>query len=244
MPIISGVANGAMVLRDGSFDALSFKDFQAVLRSKVESTKNLDRIFSEEAIEPLNWFVCFSSIVGTTGNPGQVAYSAGNCFMKALINQRRSRGLAGSVIDISRVMGVGFIQRESSGRLTKEHQERLSSRSGALAMSEIDLYQLLAEAIISGYPDSGLNPELISGLAPITTEQAKDVFWATNARFSLLIREANSAGATGGKIDNIPVRKLLEYATTPQDVKKILLGKTHFIYYLELPTFLNCITAC
>ncbi|KAE8154018.1 hypothetical protein BDV25DRAFT_168001 [Aspergillus avenaceus] len=224
LPPIGGVANGAMVLRDGSFVSLSFNDFQTVLRSKIDTTVNLDRVFSEEANEPLDWFMGFSSIVGTTGNPGQVAYSAGNCFMKALINQRRSRGLAGSVIDISRVIGVGYIERESSGRLTKEHQERLSSRSGALAMSEIDLHQLFAEAIICGRPHSGLNPEVISGLAPITTEEAKDVFWATNSRFGLLIREANSAAAVSDKTANVPVRKMLEAATTPQDVRKILLS--------------------
>ncbi|KAI9925937.1 hypothetical protein MW887_005743 [Aspergillus wentii] len=223
MPVIGGVANGAMVLRDGSFTTLGWEDFQTVLRSKVDSTTNLNRLLSNTN-EPLDWFIGLSSIVGTTGNPGQSAYSAGNCFMKAVIRQRRNQGLAGSIIDISRVIGVGYIERESSGRLTKEHQERLSSRSGALPMSEIDLHQLFAEAIVSGRPDSGLNPEVISGLAPITTEQTRDVFWATNARFSLLIRKASSAAVVGDKTSNVPVRKLLEVATTTQDVRKILLG--------------------
>lgn len=228
MPIVGGVANGAMVLRDGTFLALSFEDFQEGLRSKVNSSTNLDRVFSEEqeANEPLDWFVSFSSIVGMTGNPGQAAYTAGNCFMKGLTHQRRRRGVAASVIDISRVTGLGFIQRESSGRLTREHQERLSSRSGALVISDVDLHQLFAEAIVAGRPEEGLNPELISGLAPITTEQAKEVFWAPNARFSLLIREADrGAAAIGDKSARVSVRKLLEAATSLLGLRKILLGE-------------------
>lgn len=239
MPVIEGVANGAMVLRDASFMKLSFEDFDTVLRTKVASSVNLDKLFSEDTTQhPLDWFIGFSSIVGITGNPGQAAYSAGNCFMKALGNQRRSRGLAGSVVDISRVIGVGYIERERLGRLTKEHQERLSTRSGALPMSENDLHQLFAEAIISGRPDSGLNAEIITGLAPITTEQAKDAFWATNARFGLLIRQemATDTTSSDNTVSKIPLRQLLKAATTADGVKSTLQGK---IYKHLLPLQLH-----
>jgi hypothetical protein len=62
-------------------------------------------------------------------------------------------------------------------------------------MSESDLHQLFTEAVVSGRPDSRLDPELILGLAPITTEQAKDAFWAPNPRFCLIIREKDAAAA-------------------------------------------------
>ncbi|KAI1085697.1 hypothetical protein F5B20DRAFT_519373 [Whalleya microplaca] len=222
MPPIAGVANGAMVLRDSSLLNFEFDDFQAVLRPKIQGTVNLDRLFQTTG-EQLDWFIGFSSIAGTIGNPGQSAYTAGNCFMKALVSHRRSQGLAGSSIDISRLVGLGFIERESHGRLTKEHQERLTTRSGTIAMSENDLLQLFAEAIVSGRPDSGLSPELITGLAPITTEQAKDAYWKTNARLSLLIREVGHGAALGGDKGNaVPVKQLLEAAKTMQDAIKVL----------------------
>lgn len=228
MPPIGGVANGAMVLRDVSFVQMDFESLNTVLRSKVLSSTVLDRLFSATAVSSrtLDWFVGFSSIVGTTGNPGQAAYSAGNVFMKTLVRRRRARGLPGSTIDICRVIGVGYIERESSGRLTREHQARLATRSGTLAMSEVDLHQLFAEAIVSGRPTSGLDPEIISGLAPITVAQAKDAFWAPNPKFGLIIREEDAAAGTdrAGAKGGVPVRQLLEAAKTMDDVSKILLG--------------------
>ncbi|KAM7219419.1 hypothetical protein V8F06_005153 [Rhypophila decipiens] len=227
LPPIAGVANGAMVLRDASVVQMTFSQLSDVLRPKVESTLNLDRLFATKR-GSLDWFVGFSSIVGTTGNPGQAAYSAGNVFLKTLTRQRRARGLPGSTIDICRVIGVGYIQRESSdGRLTREQQARLATRSGTLAMSEHDLYQAFAEAIVCGRPDSGLDPEIITGLAPISVEEAKEAFWAPNARFGLIVREEN-ADAAGGQgagagRGGVPVRVLLEAAKSLDDVAGILL---------------------
>lgn len=223
MPPIDGVANGAMVLRDSSVVSMSFEALDTVLRSKIQSTSNLNRLFSSRV---LDWFIGFSSIVGITGNPGQAAYSAGNLFMKTVVKDRRARGLAGSTIDICRVIGMGYIERESSGRLTREHQARLMTRSGTLTMGEVDLHALFAEAIIHGRPDSGLNPEIITGLAPISVEKAKDAFWALNPKFGLIIEEQGTTAGqgSGGKGNSVPVRQLLEAAKTMQDVSKILLS--------------------
>ncbi|KAF7719430.1 Polyketide synthase [Penicillium ucsense] len=179
MPPIGGVANGAMVLRD------------------IQGTINLDRLFSDRS-QPLDWFIGFSSIAATVGNPGQSAYTAGNCFIKEHVDRRRQR-------------------------LTKEHQERLTTRSGTIAMSENDLHKLFAEAILSGSPALGLSPEIITGLAPITVEQSKDAYWKTNMRLSLLIKDAGQGNAQGSeRSEVIPLRKLLEGAKSLQDAVKVL----------------------
>ncbi|KAK4208731.1 polyketide synthase [Rhypophila decipiens] len=102
LPPIAGVANGAMVLRDASVVQMTFSQLSNVLRPKVESTLNLDRLFATKR-GSLDWFVGFSSIVGTTGNPGQAPYSAGNVLLKTLTRQRRARGLPGSTINIEEV---------------------------------------------------------------------------------------------------------------------------------------------
>lgn len=226
MPPIAGVANGAMVLRDVVVAQMTFEQLDTVLRSKVQSTLNLNRLFPYNV---LDWFVGFSSIVGITGNPGQAAYSAGNAFMKTVIQQRRARGLAGSTIDISRVIGVGYIERESvEGTLTRQQQHRLQTRSGTLPMCETDLHQLLAEAIINGRPGSSVDPEIITGLDYISVEQAKSAFWASNARFGLIVREEGSSlggqAAGDGRATAVPVRQLLEAAQSMEEVARILLG--------------------
>ncbi len=225
MPAIGGVANGAMVLRDSSFAGARFEDFQAVLRPKIQGTINLDRLFSKTSNEPLNWFIGFSSLAAMIGNPGQGAYSAGNGFIKDLVKRRRSQGLAGSVIHISRVAGLGYIERE----LNKDLQHRLKTRSGTLAMSDVDLHQLFAEAIVAGRPRSGLNPEIVTGLEFVTTEQAKEIYWKSNAEMGLLIREVGHGIASVDKRTTIPVKDLLEAAKTMQEAKEVIVGKSYII---------------
>jgi hypothetical protein len=224
MPPIAGVANGSLVLRDTPIATMSYETYAAVTKPKVEGTLNLDRTFSHNT---LDWFIAFSSIVGTTGNMGQAAYSAANCFMKALVNNRRSRGLAASVIDISRVLGVGFVERETrtQGKLTKEQTERLMNRTGTLAMSEPDLHQLFAEGVVAGRPGSRNSPEIITGLAPIPAEQAETVFWATNPKFAHLIHEHTTTLVEGNSTAvHIPIKLQLNEAKSPGEAAKIILG--------------------
>lgn len=95
-PPVAGVANGALVLQDQAFEGMDLETFQKVVKPKIDGTVFLSELFEENTLE---FFVAFSSVVATLGNSGQSAYSAANSFCKALINQRRERGLAGSVID-------------------------------------------------------------------------------------------------------------------------------------------------
>ncbi|KAK8126997.1 uncharacterized protein PG998_002756 [Apiospora kogelbergensis] len=243
MPPLAGVANGALLLRDASLATMTLEQFQSVLGPKVQGSLNLERAVSaqeeggegRDAPAPLDWFIALSSIVGTTGNLGQAAYSAANCFMKALVQRRRAAGRAGSVVDISRVLGVGYVEREtrSAGRLSKEQTERLMHRTGTLAMSEPDLHQLFAEAVVAGRPaascsvTTATSPEIITGLAPITSDQAKNVFWAANPKFGMLIRDervrpAAGSGAGGPAAIEIPVMKRLEAAKSTRDMNVVL----------------------
>jgi hybrid polyketide synthase/nonribosomal peptide synthetase ACE1 len=95
-PAIAGVANGALILRDQAFADMDLETFQTAVKPKVDGTMFLSEMFQENS---LDFFIAFSSVVATIGNNGQSAYSAANSFTKALINQRREHGLAGSVID-------------------------------------------------------------------------------------------------------------------------------------------------
>ncbi|RDH35114.1 KR domain-domain-containing protein [Aspergillus welwitschiae] len=198
MPRIAGVANSALT----------------VLKPKMDGTVNLDSAFTYHA---LDWFIAFSSIVGTTGKMGQAAYSAANCFMKALVNNRRRRGLAGSVIDISRVIG--------------EQTERLMNRTGTIPMSEPDLHQLFAEAVVAGLPGTAPGSELITGLAPIGMAQAETAFWAANPKFGLLVRDQTTSSTVstldenGRSIAQVPVWIQLQDATSPQEVSTLIQGK-------------------
>lgn len=236
MPPIAGVANGAMVLCDRLYTQMSSSEFLTVTRPKVEGTIYLDAIFGEDNPNKLDWFIAFSSIIATRGNPGQANYAAANCFMKVLVTQRRARGLAGSSIDISRVQGVGYVERElRTDRLTKEQKDRLVAGSMSMPMSESDMHQLLAEAIISGRSASGLDHEIITGLAPVEREKMSVNLWPRNPMFGLLLRDKEERVVDVGiREAQVPVRKLLEETKSEKDVLKVLKGNPSFTALLLL----------
>ncbi|KAK2811919.1 hypothetical protein FQN49_008415 [Arthroderma sp. PD_2] len=225
MPLLGGVANGAMVLCDKMFHKMTYNEFQRVTQPKVNGTIYLDSLLSENNIEPLDWFIAFSSIVATRGNPGQCNYAAANCFMKAFVNGRRARGLAGSSIDISRVVGVGYVERESQagGRLTKEQKKRLVSGSMSIPISETDIHHLFAEAVVAGRPGSSSNPELITGIAPVRSETANMNMWPGNPMFGLLVKEGDEAVVESStQVVRLPVKVLLEEAKSEKEVFRVL----------------------
>lgn len=150
--------------------------------------------------------------------------------MKALINQRRSHGLAASSVDISRVFGVGYVDRELrvEGRLTKEQKDRLVTGSMSLPMSESDLHQAFAEAIVAGRPGSHMNPEIITGIAPVSRETANMNLWPGNPKFGLLVRdEGEVIIETGTQTAQVPVRKLLQEARTMDEVGTVVKSMCH-----------------
>lgn len=221
-PQIAGVANGALVLRDKAFANMDLETFQTVVRPKVDGTIYLSELFHENTLE---FFIPFSSIVATMGNVGQSAYSAANCFMKSLITQRRRRGLAGSVIDISRVLGVGYVERETKaqGKLTEKQIERIMNVT--MPMSESDLHQLFGEAVLAGRPDSGEKIDIITGIRTLTSEATNNVFWAANLKFSHFIRDLGDAvGEEDSKTARVPVKTQLLAAKDIDDMYKILKG--------------------
>jgi amino acid adenylation domain-containing protein len=181
MPPIGGVANAAMVLRDRSFDNMSFDDFEAVLKPKVDGSRNLDEVFHSDN---LDFFVLFSSLACVIGNRGQSNYNSANMFMASLACQRRKRGVPASIIDIGMLLGVGYVAR--SGDIYEAQLKKYRYMS----LSEPEFHHIFAEAIVAGRPESGQSPELITGLEP--TDLSKEDMrspWHRNPRFAHYVYE-------------------------------------------------------
>lgn len=224
MPPIGGVANGALVLRDRGLVNMDLETLHQNTRPKVEGTRYLDELFLDKS---LDFFIAFSSIAATVGYMGQMAYTSANMFMKALIRQRRARGIAGSVIDVSRVFGVGYLEREMKTQMAqgREQATRLLNNSGAMAISEQDLHQLFAEAVVAGRPDSTANPEIISGVETLSSVEAAKVLWAGHPRFSHFVQDVGAAKVQGvTKVDTIPVKIRLETCEDAEEMKSVLIG--------------------
>ncbi|MEV6125116.1 SDR family NAD(P)-dependent oxidoreductase, partial [Streptomyces sp. NPDC052077] len=70
-------------------------ELAAVVSAKVAGAVHLDELLADHDLDA---FVLFSSVSGVWGSGSQAAYSAGNAFLDALAEHRRSRGLAASAV--------------------------------------------------------------------------------------------------------------------------------------------------
>lgn len=216
MPPIAGVANGAMVLIDNLFDKMPYDDFMKVTNPKVLGSVILDELFYDT---PLDFFIFFSSTTAVLGNSGQSNYAAGNEFMCALAAQRKKRGVAASAIDISSIIGIGYVERDSVV------DEFTFTKMGYRPMSEQDLHYAFAEAMMVGkvnYPGTG---ELVTGISPLHLgDQASDQFFR-DLKFSHYILERPDEQAAAGKTSSSqPLKVQLAAAKTKADVVSIITG--------------------
>ncbi|KAI0424987.1 hypothetical protein F5Y09DRAFT_347142 [Xylaria sp. FL1042] len=212
MPRIAGVANGAMVLRDAMFENMSFDQMMTCLRPKVDGTILLDEMFYDA---PLDFFIVFSSLTAVVGNSGQSNYAAANMFMTALASQRKKRGVAGSTIDISSLMGIGYVER--SDTLDADYFTKL----GYTNISEQDFHQLFAEAIAAGRPGSDSIEEIVTGVSPIYSDQDVKAQFLTDLKFAHFVLERPEVAAQANRTQSVPVRVRLADAA-PEDVEDII----------------------
>jgi NAD(P)-dependent dehydrogenase (short-subunit alcohol dehydrogenase family) len=84
------VVHCASVIDDGVIESLTPKRIDVTLRPKVDAAWHLHELTQHMDLEA---FVLFSSMAGTLGAPGQANYAAGNVFVDALAQYRRSKGL-------------------------------------------------------------------------------------------------------------------------------------------------------
>ncbi|RKK66596.1 Nonribosomal peptide synthetase 14 [Fusarium oxysporum] len=207
MPPIGGVMNGAMVLRDRPFSAMSLEDFEAVLDPKVRGSEYLDTLFYSDSLE---FFILFSSLSRVIGNPGQSNYAAANMFMASLASQRRARGVCASVIDIAMLVGFGWMWRNAG-----EILEAQMKAAAYMSISEPEFHTIMAEAIRSGRADIGLEPEMHTGLAMSSTAS-----WTRFPRFSHFVPSEDQKVAetdTGSKLVKT-LQQCISEASSDRDI--------------------------
>ncbi|NEO13876.1 MULTISPECIES: type I polyketide synthase [unclassified Moorena] len=125
LPPLKGVIHAAGVLDDGLLQNMSWQQFTKVMAPKVAGTWHLHQLTLDV---PLDFFVCFSSMVSMFGSPGQGNYAAANGFMDALAHYRRGQGLPGLSINWGPWAAAGM-----AARLDSFNQQRLD-RSGMIAI--------------------------------------------------------------------------------------------------------------
>lgn len=94
---------------------MSWAQWTAASRPKIQGTWNLhNALLNEQADQPVDHFLLFSSLGAMTGQWGQANYNAGNTFLDAFVSYRHSLGLAASVVNIGVVGDVGYVSENPS----------------------------------------------------------------------------------------------------------------------------------
>jgi hybrid polyketide synthase / nonribosomal peptide synthetase ACE1 len=208
-----------MVLEDTSFFEMSFETMQKVLRPKVQGAIYLNELFQDES---LDFFIFFSSVAAVVGNRGQSAYSTANMFMTSLAYQRRQKGLAASILHIGAVVGVGYVTRELS-----ETTFLAVRKAGFMWMSERGFHLCLAEAILASQPESGRNPEIVTGLNMITSQDKEPSPWTKFPRFQHCVHESGGKEVkTNQRTATISAKVQLSEASTEEEVFEIVKGES------------------
>lgn len=196
---VRGVINAAMVLRDGLFHNMPYKNWTTCIHPKVTGTTTL-----HEALEdtPLDFFVTTSSVSGILGTPGQSNYAAANSYLDALARHRRTLQKSSVSIILPMILGIGVVAENA------ELEDSLK-RKGMYGIDEEGLLNAFEVAIIEQGRE-GISDHLVVGLDPaelvkVAQETGGDVerFWESDVRFSHTVHamksRSNDAAAGGGQ---------------------------------------------
>lgn len=111
MKPIVGIIHSAAVIEDAPLMQITDSQLIRVFESKICGAWNLHQATLQDSID---MFVLYSSSSAVIGNPGQGAYVAGNLYLDALAQYRRSLGLAGLAIGWGAIKDAGFLTRHSN----------------------------------------------------------------------------------------------------------------------------------
>lgn len=231
-PPIGGIIQGAMVLRDKTYEEMTVEEFHATIACKVQGTWNLHTAAQELGLD-LSFFTMLSSISGLVGQKGQANYAAANTFLDALAVYRHGRSQPASSVDLGVIEDVGYISERAAvaARLNtaiwKPINEALLHRilrASLLQQSSRPLHAASASHMVTGIP----------------YPQPADAPLLADPRFRALrhTAAAGSHAATGDASSE--VRSLLALAASPVVDKHALLAATvgvinaHFMKSLGL----------
>lgn len=137
LPPLRGIVHAAGVLEDGMLAGQTWESFQRVMAPKVAGAWNLHHLTQAD---PIDFFVCFSSISALLGSPGQGNYAAANAFMDALAHHRRAVGLPATSINWGPWDEVGMaaaLSRHAQVRWAAQGMKPIPLKQGLQVLSEV-----------------------------------------------------------------------------------------------------------
>lgn len=155
-------------------------------------------------------------------------------YMNGLAANRRKRGLAGSVLNIGVIYGLGLLARER-----QDIYEGLE-RDGYPPISERDIHHMFLEAIVAGRPKPDQILDLTTGLSRYRINDPRPLHWHRDPRFSHYTVKEEDVDSPGVNYTHQgqSIKEQIRGCVTIDDVREIL--ESQFCRRLEsllqLPT--------
>ncbi|KAF5009329.1 hypothetical protein FDECE_4427 [Fusarium decemcellulare] len=212
LPPVRGVVHAAMVLRDHPFEIMSHDDYMTAIKPKVQGTQNLNNAFG--AADSLDFFIMLSSITAILGKSGQSNYSVGNAFQDALAHSKKTSRCRYVTLNLGAV-------DESLAITSLPAAQQEVMRRGSVLMSFEEVFTVLRYAMSPQADQDGLH-QLILGFDRKSMEAVHDEAALANPMFSHVPYLEQEGETT--KEAATDVGKLLQQATTPEEVQSIVVG--------------------
>ena len=152
MGAVDILVNNAGITRDQIFMRMSDDEWQSVLDVNLTSTMRLCRGVMRPMMKA-RWgrIINISSIVGATGNPGQVNYAASKAGMvgmtKSIAAEVASRGITANAV------APGFIATAMTDKLTDDQKDKINAQIPAARMGSAD--EIAAAVLYLASPEAG-----------------------------------------------------------------------------------------
>ncbi|MGI3171441.1 3-oxoacyl-[acyl-carrier-protein] reductase [Pseudooceanicola sp. C21-150M6] len=146
------LVNNAGITKDQIFMRMSDEDWAKVIEVNLTSTMRLCRAVMRPMMKA-RWgrIVNISSIVGATGNPGQVNYAASKAGMvgmtKSIAYEVASRGITANCV------APGFIATAMTDKLTEDQKEKINVQIPAGRMGTPE--EIAAAVLYLASPEAG-----------------------------------------------------------------------------------------
>ncbi|WP_420567574.1 3-oxoacyl-[acyl-carrier-protein] reductase [Thalassovita sp.] len=146
------LVNNAGITRDQIFMRMSDDEWQSVIDVNLTSTMRLCRGVMRPMMKA-RWgrIINISSIVGATGNPGQVNYAASKAGMvgltKSIAYEVASRGITANAV------APGFIATAMTDKLTDDQKSKINTQIPAARMGNPE--EIAAAVLYLASPEAG-----------------------------------------------------------------------------------------
>ncbi|MER8188599.1 type I polyketide synthase, partial [Kitasatospora sp. NPDC094015] len=192
---VTAVFHAAAYIELAPLDGTPLDSFDRVVAAKAAGARHLDELLDRE----LDAFVLFSSIAGVWGSSNHAAYSAGNAYLDALAEHRRSRGLGATTVD----WGVWKAANPWAVRDTVEDADFFRVQRQGLPLID-------PEPAVAALQQALDDDETVIALAEVDWPQFAAVF--TSVRPSRLLTgvpEVRALAAPGGAAPATPAASVL-----------------------------------